>query len=108
MDEARARADARHAMQTTLRYEQQDGRSEPAREGRFGRAPETTDQPVTDPTPAPDRDDHHKRIDAVHYEVDPDAVARRDPRAAGRRSGDPPAARRVGALVLEPVPVAGA
>ena len=76
MDEARARADARHAMQTTLRYEQQDGRSEPAREGRFSRAPEITDQPVTDPTPAPDRDDHHKRIDAVHYEVDPDAVAR--------------------------------
>jgi hypothetical protein len=76
MDEIRARADARHAMQTTLRYEQQDGRSEPGREGRFGRAPETTGQPVTDPTPAPDRDDHHKRIDAVHYEVDPDAVAR--------------------------------
>ncbi len=76
MDEARACADARHAMQTTLRYEQQERRTEPAREGRFERAPGTTDHPVSDPTPSTERDDHHKRVDAVHYEVDPDAVAR--------------------------------
>jgi hypothetical protein len=74
MDEVRARADARDAMQTTLRYEQQEGHSEPAREGRFGRAPETTDRPVTDPSTSIERDDG--QIDVVRYEVDPDAVAR--------------------------------
>jgi hypothetical protein len=75
MDEVRARADARHAMQTTLRYEQQDACSEPAREGRFGRAPEPTERPVTDPSPSIERDDQPERIDVVRYEVDPDAVA---------------------------------
>jgi hypothetical protein len=74
MDEARARADARHAMQTTLRHEQQDGHAEPAREGRFGRAPETTERPVTDPGTSIERD--AGQIDVVCYEVDPDAVAR--------------------------------
>ena len=76
MDEARARADARHAMQTTLRHEQQDARADAAREGRFGRAPETTDRQVTEPCTPTDGHDRPARIDAVRYEVEPDAVAR--------------------------------
>ena len=76
MDEARACADARHAMQTTLRHEQQDVGSDAAREGRFGRAPETTDRQVTDPCAPAERDARPARIDVVRYEVDPDAVAR--------------------------------
>jgi hypothetical protein len=76
MDEVRARADARHAMQTTLRYEQQHGCSEPVREGRFGRAPEITDRLVTDASTPTERDAGPERIDVLRYQVDPDAVAR--------------------------------
>src|SRR5215213_9788993 len=73
---ARRSADAARAMQTTLRYEQQDGRSEPGREGRFGRVPAMDDVPVGDARTTMDPDGEQERIDVVHYEVDPDAVAR--------------------------------
>ena len=75
MGEVRRSADAPHAMETTLRYEQQDGRSEPGREGRFGRAPETDDVPVADARTTMDPDGEDDRIDVVRYEVDADAVA---------------------------------
>ena len=92
MDEVRACADARHARQTTLRYEQQPGPTEPARQGRFGRAPETPTPPVTDAsTPTTEPDDRPTPIDARSYVVDPDAVARAilDRLIAGRTL-DPP------------------
>ena len=75
MRPVRRSADAHHAMETTLRHEQQDGRAESGREGRFGRVAPMDDVPVTDArtTMEPDRDD--ERLDLVHYEVDPDAVA---------------------------------
>ena len=77
MREVRRSADAAHAMQTTLRYEQQDGHSESALQGRFGRAPQMDDAHVADArtTTHPD-DDGQDRFDQVRYEVDPDAVAR--------------------------------
>jgi hypothetical protein len=75
MREVRRSADAAHAMQTTLRYEQQDRRCEPDREGRFGRVPPTQDEPVADARTTMEPDGEQERIDAMHYEVDPDAVA---------------------------------
>jgi hypothetical protein len=91
MDEVRACADARHAMQSTLRYEQQTGPSEPARQGRFGRAPETPNPPVTDSSTPTGRDDRPLPIDVRSYTVDPDAVARAilDRLLAGRTIGPP-------------------
>ena len=75
MDEVPGCADARHAMQTTLRYEQQHARPEPLRQGRFGRAPEIPQHPVSDAIPS-EPDERLARFDLQHYEVDPDAVAR--------------------------------
>jgi hypothetical protein len=75
MDEVRRSADAPHAMETTLRHEQQDGRSEPGREGRFGRVPPTDDVPLADARTTMEPDGEQQRVDLVRYEVDPDAVA---------------------------------
>jgi len=75
MHEFRRSADAAHAMQITLRYEQQSGLSQSGREGRFGRVPSTDDEPVADARTTMDPDGEQERIDVVHYEVDPDAVA---------------------------------
>jgi hypothetical protein len=75
MDEARRSADAPGAMETTLRDEQQDGRSEPGREGRFGRVLPTDDVPVADSRTTMDPDGEQERLDLVRYEVDPAAVA---------------------------------
>ena len=65
-------ADAAHAMQTVTRYEQQDGTSEPVKEGRFGRDARLGDHidearanKLSDPTDEP----------LVDYVVDPQAVA---------------------------------
>jgi hypothetical protein len=76
MREVRRSADAAHAMETTLRYEQQSGRSEPDREGRFGRVPPTHEVAGPDARTTMDPDGEQERIDVVHYEVDPDAVAK--------------------------------
>ena len=75
MDEIRRSADGPHAMESTLRDEQQDGRSEPGREGRFGRVLPTDDVPVGDARTTMDPDGEYERVDLVRYEVDPDAVA---------------------------------
>jgi hypothetical protein len=75
MREVRSSADAAHAMQTTLRYEQQDGRSESGQQGRFGRAFPAEDVYVADARTTSNQDDQ-ERIDAVRYTVDPAAVAR--------------------------------
>ena len=76
MRKLRTSADAPHAMQTTLRYEQQqDGRLESVLEGRFGRAPQIDDVHVADARTT-DPDDGQDRFDRVRYGVDPDAVAR--------------------------------
>ena len=75
MREVRSSADAVHAMQTTLRYEQQDGRTEPGQQGRFGRAFPAEEVHVADARTTSNPDDQ-ERIDAVRYTVDPDAVAR--------------------------------
>ena len=76
MRDVRSSADAAHAMQTTLRYEQQDGLSEPGQPGRFGRALPAEEVHVADPRTTSNQDGEQERIDAVRYEVDPDAVAR--------------------------------
>ena len=63
-------------MQTTLRYEQQDERTELGQPGRFGRALSAEEVHVADARTTSNQDGEPERTDAVHYEVDPDAVAR--------------------------------
>lgn len=66
-------------MQTAIRYQQQDGRSEPVSNGRFGRdvraVPATGDVPVADARTTMQTDGERERSETMSYEVDPHAVA---------------------------------
>ena len=74
MREVRRSADAGHAMQTTLRYEQQDERTRLGQQGRFGRAHPAEDVHVADAETMSEPDGERERY--ARYTVDPDAVAR--------------------------------
>ena len=76
MREVRSSADAVHAMQTTLRYEQQDGRTEPGQQGRFGRAFPAEEVHVDDARTTSNPTTTRNASMRCATTVDPDAVAR--------------------------------